>query len=336
MKLLVFLFSLVACSVASVTLSGVSSGASFAVQFHVAHSSSVDGVGVIAGAPYWCSQGSSAVSLSNCQKSPNSISISNLVAYTTNAFSNHTIDNPSNLAKSKVFLFSGTLDTVVAPGVVKKLATYYQTYISSENISTVYNIPSEHAFITNNFGKNCSYLGDPYINNCQYDFAGTILKYLLGNLSSPVPAVSGNLVTITQTTFLPPSVLPSTAAIGPNAYLYVPTACQKTKGCRVHVAFHGCVQTLDDINTTFVTKTGYNEWAEANNIIVLYPQAIVTKENPKGCWDWWGYTGSAYATQSGPQIITIKNMIDSIGSGGGKIVGGAIASTLLAIVISLL
>lgn len=58
-------------------------------------------------------------------------------------------------------------------------------------------------------------------------------------------------------------------------------------GCRLHIAFHGCAQTLDDINTTFVTETGYNRWAEANNIVVLYPQAKATLTNPEGCWDWY-------------------------------------------------
>jgi len=314
MKLLVFLYLLVACSFASVTLSGISSGASFAVQFHIAHSSIVNGVGIIAGAPYWCAQGSFVILQSNCSQNPDLIFISDLVAATAYASSTFTIDNTSNLAKSKVFLYSGTQDTVVAPGVVKKLETYYETYISSKNINTVYNIPSEHAFITNKFGNNCSYLGDPFINNCQYDFAGEMLKYLLGSLNSPVPAVSANLITINQTDFLPPFVLPYAAAIATNAYLYVPTVCQKTQGCDVHVAFHGCVQTLDDINTTFVTKTGYNEWAEANNIVVLYPQAITTTLNPKGCWDWWGYTSTAYASQLAPQIITVKNMIDYISS----------------------
>ena len=46
------------------------------------------------------------------------------------------------------------------------------------------------------------------------------------------------------------------------------------------------------MGTTFVTKTGYLEVAEENNIMMLFPQAI--KEllvNPNGCWDWWGYTG---------------------------------------------
>lgn len=41
----------------------------------------------------------------------------------------------------------------------------------------------------------------------------------------------------------------------------------------------------------FVENAGYNEWADANNIVVLYPQARTANlgfANPQGCWDFWG------------------------------------------------
>jgi hypothetical protein len=41
-------------------------------------------------------------------------------------------------------------------------------------------------------------------------------------------------------------------------------------------------------------NAGYNQVGEANNIIILYPQAISVSVNPYGCWDWWGYTVSFY------------------------------------------
>jgi hypothetical protein len=36
--------------------------------------------------------------------------------------------------------------------------------------------------------------------------------------------------------------------------------------------------------------------------------------NPRGCWDWWGYTGSQYATQAGAQIAAVKAMVDRLAS----------------------
>jgi hypothetical protein len=49
-------------------------------------------------------------------------------------------------------------------------------------------------------------------------------------------------------------------------------------------------------------KELYHRWAEANNIVVLYPQLTTRQFNPEGCWDWWGYSGSDYFVQSGPQM----------------------------------
>src|SRR5262252_7503756 len=39
------------------SVSGVSSGGYMAVQFHVAHSATVIGAGVLAGGPYYCAEG---------------------------------------------------------------------------------------------------------------------------------------------------------------------------------------------------------------------------------------------------------------------------------------
>jgi poly(3-hydroxybutyrate) depolymerase len=97
-------------------------------------------------------------------------------------------------------------------------------------------------------------------------------------------------------------------------FVYVPPAC-RTQRCKVHVAFHGCRQTTDDIEERFVREAGYNGWAEANRLIVLYPQAIKRYwgiYNPRGCWDWWGYTGAQYATKEGAQVRAVKSMLDRL------------------------
>jgi hypothetical protein len=43
------------------------------------------------------------------------------------------------------------------------------------------------------------------------------------------------------------------------------------------------------VGNAYVTKAGYLEAAELNNIILLFPQTVATVANPQGCWDWWGY-----------------------------------------------
>ena len=104
--------------------------------------------------------------------------------------------------------------------------------------------------------------------------------------------------------------------------------------CRLHVAFHGCQQNADTIGDAFIRGAGYNEWAEANRIVVLYPQAAALADrvagvrldwpNPRGCWDWWGFTGADFARKSGPQISAVDSMIDRL-AGKTGIVGSLAA-----------
>lgn len=37
------------------------------------------------------------------------------------------------------------------------------------NLVTKFDIPSAHAWITDDFGSKCDFAGSPYINNCEYD-----------------------------------------------------------------------------------------------------------------------------------------------------------------------
>jgi hypothetical protein len=49
---------------------------------------------------------------------------------------------------------------------------------------------------------------------------------------------------------------------------------------------------------------------------VLYPQSISRYwwiYNPRGCWDWWGYTGQDYATRQGAQIRAVLAMVERLG-----------------------
>ena len=92
-----------------------------------------------------------------------------------------------------------------------------------------------------------------------------------------------------------------------TAYIYLPQ-----QPVALHISFHGCEQTTQDIGLSYVKHAGYIEWADTNGIAVLFPQATQTSANPKGCFDWWGYTGPAYASNLGVQIQSIYEMIQAI------------------------
>jgi len=81
-------------------------------------------------------------------KSPELISVSELVAITYTTAVSKTIDKPSHLANDRVYLFSGSLDSVVDPGVVKKLAEYYSSFVSGGGeVYQQLTIPAEHAMV---------------------------------------------------------------------------------------------------------------------------------------------------------------------------------------------
>lgn len=189
-------------------------------------------------------------------------------------------------------------------------------------ITKEFSIPSEHAYITKDFGSECSAKRSPYINNCDYDMAYESFKVMYGDdIKEPVEAVSKNLKKFDQKPYKSTGY-----SMHNDAYVYVPTACQNGEACRVHISFHGCQQTLNDIGTKYVEHAGLNEVAEANNIIVLYPQAkasTMAPQNPQGCWDWWGYTeggisplptpsSGKYVSKEGKQMSAIWNMVKDL------------------------
>lgn len=109
-----------------------------------------------------------------------------------------------------------------------------------------------------------------------------------------------------------------------SGWAYVPASCGSGQQCKVHVVVHGCQQDPTKIQDKYYRSTGYNKWADTNNIIMLYPQTAPSSTgNPNGCWDWWGYDDANYAKKSGRQMAAIKGMVDrvSAGSTGG---GGAL------------
>ena len=58
----------------------------------------------------------------------------------------------------------------------------------------------------------------------------------------------------------------------------------------------------DTIGEDYVMHGGYNEVADANNIVILYPQAkrsLTIPYNPNGCFDWWGYNDGGLTSDYG-------------------------------------
>ena len=302
------------------TISGISSGGYMATQLHVAYSATFKkGAGIVAGGPYYCAEGSVSNALTRCMSSPDSIPTSTLVNTTNSWAGSGLIDPVANLQASRVYLFSGTLDSTVKPGVMNALQTYYNSFVPSANVVYKKDLAAEHAMITDDYGNTCSTKGQsPFISDCNFDLAGTMLQHLYGTLNArnanTLP--EGNFVEFNQSQFVSGHGMASTG------WAYVPQACQAggTATCRLHVVLHGCKQNPNFIQQQYVRNTGYNRWGDSNNIVMLYPQTQEdSATNPNGCWDWWGYDSANYAKKSGPQMAAIKAMVDQVSAGGGDV-----------------
>jgi len=172
--------------------------------------------------------------------------------------------------------------------------------------------PAGHAMVTHNAGSACGVTEPPFINDCDYDAAGELLRFLLGPLSPPGIKPNGRLIAFDQKPFAGGNAY--ALSMADEGYAYVPRECEGVR-CRVHVVFHGCRQGAETIGERFVRDAGYNRWADTNRLIVLYPQVVARYfwiYNPRGCWDWWGYTGTNYATKEGAQIRAVGKMVDRL------------------------
>ncbi len=147
---------------------------------------------------------------------------------------------------------------------------------------------------------------------CGYEAAGLLLRHLYPEGfrdASDDPHRDGTLIAFDQSEFF--DGRDRSVSLHGVGYVYVPHACE-TGGCRLHVAFHGCKQNLESVHDDFIRDAGYNRWAAANNIVVLYPQTTEAFVNPNRCWDFWGYTGEGYYGQQGKQMRAVKAMVDRI------------------------
>lgn len=306
-----------------VTVSGISSGAQMAVQFEVAFSRTVKGAGVIAGAPYFCARGdlltaTTICSCTNevfpCKAGARATRVRELIAVTDWFSALQVIDPTSAMAGHRVWILAGTADTVVPQVIGDDLQTYYRHYINASHISYKRDLAAEHAMPTDGFGNDCDTLGSPFINNCKFDAAGELLKWLYGPLAARnTGAPAGRLIVFDQSEFL---AQPRWHGLGQKGYLYVPPACDNDgrNECRLHVAFHGCLQDAEKIGTTFIEHAGYNAWADSNKLVILYPQAASAGKykNPNGCWDWFAYDDPRYPQKGGRQMAAIKRMVDRL------------------------
>ncbi|MBK7424104.1 MAG: poly(3-hydroxybutyrate) depolymerase [Propionivibrio sp.] len=316
-------------STRDVTVSGISSGAYMAVQFQIAYSGIVRGAGAVAGGPYYCAEGSLRRALGNCM-APSGKDLPPTADETLKTIRQLAeagrIDPPGNLGDDRVWLLTGGNDKIILTPVMDALDAFYHATLPADAISYVKVPEAGHAMlsIADPQANACPTSATPFINRCQdFDAPGRLLNHLIGPLQppeTPLTPATGETITFDQSPFVAGRAID--AGLAEQGYAFVPAAC-RSGVCRIHVAFHGCLQNAGEIGRRFVDGAGYNGWAASNRIVVLYPQTVRRYGfalgswrwmlNPKGCWDWWGYTGADYHTRDGAQMRAVRAMIETLG-----------------------
>lgn len=330
----------------AITVSGLSAGGFFAHQFHVAFSSLVNGAGIIAGGPYGCVENvknpyspwlkldrtsAAVVACTHYFGStfyglrPAPTKAEDSLALIEAARKKGTIDDPTNLADDRVFLFHGKNDEIVPAAITALTRELYEKLGLAAPALLLEEEPANHGLpvavfpAESRFPKRaCAEHMPPFLIECGFDAAERILRHLLGDgfKAQPVDAHAGGaLLPFDQTEFVDKAA--TRASMSGVGYVYVPKQC-RTQSCRLHVAFHGCRQEVDNAGSDrahddFVRDGGYNRWAAANDLVVLYPQLTASPVfNPNACWDFWGYSGAEYLTKNGAQMRAVKGMVERI------------------------
>jgi len=290
-----------------ITVSGISAGGQMAQQLHIAYSDIFSGVGIVASGPFGCADGSLATAMARCWgKAEGPLPIDKLAESINAAAEQGQLADPKNLADDPVWMFHGTLDTTVSAGVNDASNALYAEFVPADQIVYVKDIPAAHVFPAKDRGNACTAMQPPFVGDCDYDAAGEILKHMYTGLQTPESEASTELETVSLKGA-------ADAGLSDTAYLFVPPACSDgEKSCVLHLVLHGCAQSAVTLGVDFMQQSGYLSWAEANDIVLAFPQVVPAALNPYACWDWWGYTSADYRWRNGKQMLVVTDWIKNL------------------------
>lgn len=295
----------------NVSVSGLSSGGYMATQYQLAYGESVVGAGIVAAGPFYCARNSISTALAECvTQTTAATSNQELLEYIQQQQAAGKLATAEQIADQRVIVLHGTLDQKINRAAVDLLVEQYQTMLNQAP-KYIHDKAFAHLLPTTSYGSACDVSESPFLGACEFDAAGEILQYIYPELQPPVDVIDDNIVTLSQQD----EYTVEGAELDEIGYAYVPTACTEGELCQVHISFHGCNQSAQDVGLAYVKNSGFNRWAESNAMIIVYPQvkkSTMFPMNPQGCWDWWGYTGVDYATNSGKQLRAIHALVESL------------------------
>lgn len=298
---------------ARVSVSGMSSGAYLAHQLHLAFSDRIAGAALLAGGPYGCAEGDLQTALGRCMAPPDGHGpdLPALEARIRSRAADGRLAPVEGLSGDRVLVWHGRLDQTVSAPVSRATADLYRCL--HEAVVVVEDFDSEvaHVLPTAGEGGDCRVAEPPFIAACGIDLAGTVVRALHPETPDPAAQPTGTLLRFDAAAYASDGT-PG----GELGFVYAPRACLEGERCGLHIALHGCQQDAATVGEAFVAGAGFNRWADAARLVVLYPQArsSLVPLNPKGCWDWWGYSGTDYDQRSGAQLRWIASMAAALGA----------------------
>lgn len=298
--------------ISGVYAAGVSSGGYMAGQLQVAYSSRIKGTAVFGAGPYYCAQNNAYQALYACAANTYPDYLGTLEADASLWSSYGWIDPIGNLRNLPAWVYHGSQDTTIAASVSNDGAAFWSHF--GAHVTSVTGNGAGHAWVTPYGTNSCGTTGSPYLNNCGTDPEHDLLSALFGSVNAPnTGPLGGTLIQFDQNTYAQGGQAAALDMSG-TGFAYVPQSCSSAAVCRLLVALHGCAQGYDSVGTAFVDRANLNQYADTNDMIVLYPQATSGASNPYGCWDWWGYLGATnYPIHGGAQVESIMNMVSALG-----------------------
>lgn len=287
-----------------VSVSGVSSGAAMAVQYAVAHSGSIVGVGVIAGPGWGCAEDrvSQAINDCMCGRHPVIAQTDTARALAAGAGKIDPLVSGKPRALKRAYVFHSAKDATVAEQSGQAGIEFLTAFIGTAPVIDR-GSPADgsdragHGIISPQGADACQADGreTTYVRRCgAADNAGRLFLALYGQGESYDPGsriadipehevwqfsqqrlvddvtAGAEMIAPDRTLWFYPyrSARRKHLDMAATGYVYVPPGCRRAGSrCRVHVALHGCKQDA----RTFAITAGYNNWAEHYRVIVVYP-----------------------------------------------------------------
>ena len=299
---------------------GVSSGGYMAAQLAVAWPERFDALGLVAAGPWGCARGELGVALGQCMFTR--LGDPDLAAIDSRLADYRELDragSAESLDDLKVYLWHGEDDGTIDPDVGHAAARQWRDWLADDDqLKTVFQDGAGHGWPALDAAgeadlADCEEGGAPFLLDCGLDLAGEALVWWWDDLAPAGEADDQRLLAFDQSEF-------DAKGLADTGFVYLPKQCE-SGDCALVVALHGCQMGVDDDEgaaTPFTRASGLNRYAESNDLVVLYPQAEASLANPKGCWDWWGFSESTWQrdplhdSRDGRQVSALMQMVDRL------------------------